>query len=118
VWGIVNIAAIWWLLTYMRIGGQYWSSTSEITKLQWSERLIVALKSVGAHTALAIRPFPLSFGYPFNPSATFDSNLMIGVFTLSVIVVALFIFKRDRIIIFASVFIFFPLRRFYSSREV
>ncbi|HWR58207.1 MAG TPA: hypothetical protein VN328_04890 [Thermodesulfovibrionales bacterium] len=99
VWFVVQLPAILWILTYMKLAGLYWSGNAAILGIPFIERITVALKILGAHTVLALKPFTLSFGYPFSSSATIDTNLVIGFLVLATVIGLLLRFRKDRIVV-------------------
>lgn len=110
IWTLANIPAVLWVLWYMKSIQPYWGSTSAITTPPLVERLIAAVKVLGSHTALALKPYPLSFGYPFSVSTSFDINLLIGLVTLAVLAFLVLFFRKDPVIPLAvGIFLLFLL---------
>lgn len=110
VWIVVNIPVVLWVLRSINISESYFGSTFAILRLPFFERLIRSLKILGAHAVLGIKPYPLSFGYPFNISTSFDVNLLVGVITLVVLIILIIYFRKDPVVVLAScMFILFLL---------
>jgi len=45
--------------------------------------LLRAVRIIGAHTLLAVFPYPLNFGYPFETAWSFDGNAIVGLAVLA-----------------------------------
>jgi hypothetical protein len=102
-WVAVNVPALLWLARSREAFQALWGATSELTSVPMLERLPLALKIVGAHARLAVWPFSLSFGYPFDGSARPDSKLGAGILALFVLGVAGWVWRRERLVLFGAV---------------
>ncbi|OGW25840.1 MAG: hypothetical protein A2X59_00470 [Nitrospirae bacterium GWC2_42_7] len=96
-WLLVNIPAISWILINI-----YKTPLESNISTSALEHIIVALKVLGAHTALALKPFPLSFGYPFDRSTTFDPNLLIGIMTFAATAFIIVFMRKKILLVFSS----------------
>jgi hypothetical protein len=74
----VNIPVYLWLSYTMEVSASFWAGTSRVTALAHVDRLLQAVKILGAHLQLALFPYSLSMGYPFELSWVIDSDLLFG----------------------------------------
>lgn len=110
VWGIVNLPVILWILKSIQLRENYFGINAVILDLPFWGRIIRALKILGTHTALVLKPYPLNFGYPFESSVSFDINLLSGIIAIIVIVSLILYFRKDHLIVLGScLFILFLL---------
>lgn len=100
-WVAANIPAALWLLWCTNAQEPYWKFNAAASALPFAERLVAAVKIMGAHLLLALKPFPLSNGYPFDASAAFDAALLAGVSAASLMCILVYLCKRDRIVVLA-----------------
>jgi hypothetical protein len=118
VWVILNLPAVLWILKSIQLKEAYFGSTAAVYSLSFFGRMIRALKIFGAHTALGLKPYPLSFGYPFDSSTSFDANLLIGIITMIVIAVLILFFRKDYPIVSGSclfILLLFPVLQLHGS---
>lgn len=57
--------------------------------------VIRATRILGAHAQLVLLPYPLNFGYPFDPSPLFDKHFFVGLSILFVAVTSVFAWPRS-----------------------
>lgn len=108
LWTLAMLPALSWYIYRVNIHGEYWGDTSALTALPFLQRLIRGVKILGAHTTLAIKPYPQSFGYPFDGSSTPDINLLAGVVALSgLILVVIFLRKKRELLLGGIIYLFF-----------
>ncbi len=109
LWVVAQIPALLWIITYIHLGRPLYKSIPAILHVPLGERLIAALRILGAHTVLAFKPFPLSFGYPFRLSASVDLNFVAGLVVLAAAILLLLRFRNDRVVVFAICLYMFSL---------
>ncbi len=118
VWALVNIPALLWLLRCIGISRKYFGSTVDIMTPQLWERLLRSLKILGAQTLLGIKPYPLSFSYPFDGSSIVDLNLICGIIAAVSLSFVMLYFRKHRVVILASslyVVFLVPVLQLYGS---
>jgi hypothetical protein len=88
---LINIPAILWLQHSLQVMSPYIHGANAPQWIPFMNRLIRADKILGAHVTLAVKPFPLNFGYPFDDSLQLNADFWVGLslLTLFVVLIAL-----------------------------
>lgn len=100
LWGALNVPVAVWILISMNIMN-YHTGMSQFADIDIYDRAIRAFKMFGFYSLHAIKPFPLSFGYPFDDSAVFNKYFWTGIAVFAVLF-GLIIRRRRDIVFFAS----------------
>jgi len=89
-WCLVNVpVALWLHYSTAHYGGL---ARTELPLLSATAR---GIRILGAHLILALKPYPLNFGYPFDYSWSFDSDFAAGALVLGALAVAIAFFRRS-----------------------
>ena len=80
-WICLNVPAFGWVLYSLWSTVSFWGQLSGM-----AGRLLLGVKVLGAHVTVFLLPWPLNFGYPFNETNAFDSNMLMGILFLLVTV--------------------------------
>ncbi len=108
-WSLINIPVLIWMVYSINLLDKYWGTVTAIPLLPLTDRIIRAVKIVGAHTTLAFKPFPLNFGYPFNYSRGFDVDFFVGISMLTLIFFLLFLRRKTIASVGCVIFILYLL---------
>jgi len=109
VWLIVNVPAALWMVVNRAAFQALWHRNSELNATPLMQRVPLALEILGAHARLAVKPFPLSFGYPFGSSAGLDGNLVAGALTLVALIAVAVRFRKDALVVLGAAAFLLPL---------
>ncbi len=109
VWVIVNVPAALWMIVSRAAFQALWHRNSELNATPLLQRIPLALEVLGAHARLAVKPFPLSFGYPFGSSAGLDGNLVAGALTLLALIAVAVRFRKDALVVLGAATFLLPL---------
>jgi len=104
LWCAVNLPAALWIFYSIRINDAFRNLGLQEGST-FFERAGRGLKILGAHIMLAIKPFPLSFGYPFEESAHPDINMLVGVAFIAALL--FYISFRQRSLVTAGLLLIF-----------
>ncbi|MFA4827674.1 MAG: tetratricopeptide repeat protein [Thermodesulfovibrionales bacterium] len=105
VWIIINLPVVIWILIYKNILSSY-NNMFLLEDIDILGRIIRAVKMFGFYATHALKPLPLSFGYPFDDvSVDLDKFFWAGI-AVEVIFLSLLILQRKKIIFFASAIFF------------
>jgi len=117
-WVLVSIPVILWFAYRMHIHGQYWGTMSLLSAAPFQHRVVRAFRIIGAHTLLALKPYPQSFGYPFDDSGSLDINFWTGLISFAGFLLMLSVARKNRVVLFGAavylVFLFPVLQIFVS----
>jgi hypothetical protein len=119
-WALVAVPAVLWTAYTRAVWAALFRVNSELSATPLAGRLPVALKVLGAHTLLVLRPAGLSFGYPFDGSAAADANLAAGAVTLLVLGGLTVRFRRDAAVVLgAAIYLLFlvPVLQLHGSMD-
>lgn len=121
LWLIINLPVVIWILIYKNIASSY-NSMFLLEDIDILGRLIRAIKMLGFYAAHVLKPFPLSFGYPFDEVSVEPDKFFWTGITVAVIFLSLIMLQRKKIILFASsIFFIFLIStmqlfgRFYNA---
>lgn len=117
-WTLINMPAMFWFLRSIEISRKYFGSTVDIMTPQLWERFLRSLKILGAKTLLGIKPYPLSFSYPFDGSSIIDLNLVCGIIAAVSLSFVMLYFRKHRVVVLASslyVVFLIPVLQLYGS---
>ena len=92
-WFAVNVPVLLWLIYSARLLLLHQIGLGNPQWLPLTNQLIRAVKILGAHTVLAVKPFPLNFGYPFDDSLQFTRDFWTGLFVLLLFIFCLVAFN-------------------------
>jgi hypothetical protein len=102
IWALLNVPLILWI--------NYATKTSGFvgqTGISFFEASLRGVRILGAHFVLAIKPFPLNFGYPFDHSWSLDVNFVAGLVVLFSLGGALLVARRSIVTIGLLIFTVF-----------
>ncbi len=92
LWMAVQVPVLFWIRYSIHIRHTFQRGLEAVT-IPLFDRIVRGVKILGAHALLGLKPFPLSFGYPFNDATVIDLNALAG---LAVILIFLFFVLRRR----------------------
>lgn len=116
LFGLITLLPIAWVLYAMRTAETFWGTTSLISGVPFGERMVRALQILGTHTKLALFPYPLNFGYPYDFTGTFDVSFFIGLAIL--IFIGLTVFFRQWLLCLGGSLFFlglFPVLQLFND---
>jgi hypothetical protein len=101
-WCLVNVpVALWLHYSTVQYGGL---ARTELPLLAATAR---GIRILGAHLILALKPYPLNFGYPFDYSWSFDSDFAAGSLVLGALAVSIACFRRSIVTVGLLIFVVF-----------
>jgi len=114
-WPLINLPPLAWLC-YKIFSVPRHSVIAELGNISLSDKIIQALKITGEHIFLAIKPYPLSFGYPFSYERTIDPPLVTALFFIAAIACFYFATREKLIIAAATIIVVYllPMLNFYE----
>jgi hypothetical protein len=89
-WGLINIPVVLWLNFSTRDYGDIGQ-----TGLPFLVAASRGIRILGAHLIIALKPYPLNFGYPFEHSWSFDVNFVAGSLMLCGLATSMVFFRRS-----------------------
>jgi hypothetical protein len=104
IWSALNVPALIWL--YLKL-----FSTGGLLVLLFAvpDKLIRAVKILGAHTKIALLPWPLNFGYPFDAGNALDLNFYLGAALIAALLWVLVYRRRSVVTLGLLIFVVFLL---------
>lgn len=106
VWTAFNIPVALWVFYSMSFSKGAMSADQMLPV--W-DRTVRALKILGAHLLLVLKPFTLSFGYPFDSSVRLDGNFWTGIVFIALIMVSAFLRKEKMAVFGLLLFLIYML---------
>jgi hypothetical protein len=106
LWIAVNIPVLLWMLWSIK----GYSGVEQVDLALW-ESILRAVRILGAHTVLVFKPYPLSFGYPFEHAWSLDLYFAAGVAVLAALLCMIIWRRRSPATIGLLVFVvyLFPM---------
>jgi hypothetical protein len=112
IWIGVNIPVLMWMLYGVHLGESIWFIPTTTPVVY---RILGGVRILGAHTALALIPHPLSFGYPFEQGWALDINFFVGTAVLMTLLLMMILRPRSLAatsLLLYVVYLLIPLRIF------